>query len=59
MPFHAHFEDGKRHGMGDWEITLTDQTDIADDLRRGESFRQYELNTFRPNGFNERDMTLF
>ena len=56
--FHAYFEDDK-HGIGDWEITLIDQTDSVDDLRRQESFWQYELDTFQPNGLNERDVALF
>ena len=38
--FHAHFEDDKYHGMSDSEITLTDQTECVDDLRRRESFWQ-------------------
>ena len=57
--FHAHFEDDKHHGISDWEITLIDQTDSVDNLRRRESFRQYELDTFQPNGLNERDVALF
>ena len=57
--FYAHFEDHKHHGISDWEITLIDQTDSVDDLRRRESFWQYELETFQPNGFNERDVAIF
>ena len=57
--FHAHFENDKHHGISDWEITLTDQTDSVEDLRRRESFQQYELDTFQPNGLNERDVALF
>ena len=34
VSFHAYFEDDKHHGMGDWEITLTDQIDKVGDLRR-------------------------
>ena len=34
VSFHPHFEDDKRHGMSDWEITLIDQTDSVDNLRR-------------------------
>ena len=45
--------------MSDWEITLIDQTDSVDDLRRRHSFWQYELNTFQPNGLNERDVAFF
>ena len=57
--FHAHFEDDKHHGISDWEITLIDQTDSVDNLRRREYFWQYELDTFQPNGLNERDVALF
>ena len=32
--FQAHFEDDKHHGISDWEITLIDQTDSVNDLRR-------------------------
>ena len=45
--------------MSDWEISLIDQAGSADDLRRRESFWQYELDTFQPNGLNERDVALF
>ena len=45
--------------MSDWEITLIDQTDSVDNLRRRDSFWHYELDTFQPNGLNERDMKLF
>ena len=58
MSFHAHFEDDKHHGMSDWEITLVHQTDSVDDLRK-KSFWQYEVDTFQPNGLNERDVALF
>ena len=57
--FHAHFEDVKHHGMSDWEINLVDQAERVDDLRRRESFWQYELNAFQPNGLNEPDVALF
>ena len=45
--------------MSDWEITFIDQTDSVDDRKRRESFWQYELDTFQPNGLNERDVALF
>ena len=57
--FHACFEDDKHHGIRDWEITLIDETDSVDNLRRRESFWQYELDTFQSNGLNERDVALF
>ena len=58
-PFHAHFEDDKHHGMSDWETTLVNQAESVDDLRRIESFWQCELDSFQPNGLNERDVVLF
>ena len=45
--------------MTDWEITLIDQVESVDDLRRRESFWQYELDIFQTNGLNERDVALF
>ena len=57
--FYTHFGDDKHHGMSDWEITLIDQMVIVDNLKRRESFLQYELDTFQPNGLNERDVALF
>ena len=47
--FHAHLADGVHSGEGDWEVGLIDQSDSTEDLRRGESFWQYELDTFQSN----------
>ena len=40
-------------------LSLIDQAESVDDIRRRESFWQYELDTFQPNGLNERDVALF
>ena len=45
--------------MSDWEISLIDQIDSVEDLRRRESCWQYELNTFQPNGLDECDVAPF
>ena len=45
--------------MSDWEIPLIDQAESVDDLSKRESFWQYELDNFQPNGLNERDVALF
>ena len=45
--------------MSDWEITLIDQAESVDDLRRIESFWQYEHDTLQTNGLNEHDVALF
>ena len=58
VSFHAHFE-GDKHGMSDWEIILINQTEDVDNRKRRESLWQYELDTFQPNGLNERDVALF
>ena len=45
--------------MSDWEITLIDQTDSADNLRRKGSFWQYEFDTVQPNEPNASNMAFF
>ena len=44
--------------MDDWEVRLIDQTDDVEDLRKTESFWQHEMDTFQPNGLNEREVAL-
>ena len=44
--FHAHFGKESHNGESDWLVTLVDQADSTEELRRKESFWQYELNTF-------------
>ena len=43
----------------DWEVRLIDQTDNVEELKKRESFWQHELDTFPPNGLNEREVALF
>ena len=57
--FHAHFADGVQSCESDWEVRLIDQSDSTKDLRKRESFWQHELDTFQPNGLNEREVALF
>ena len=52
--FHSHFADDIHSGEGDWEVRLIDQSDRTEDLRKRESFWQHELDTFKPNGLNQR-----
>ena len=40
--------------MEDWEITIVDRAENVSELRRRESFLQHRLDTFIPNGLNER-----
>ena len=57
--FHAHFADGVHSDEGDWEVRLIDQSHSTEHLRKRESFWQHELDTFQPNGLNEREVALF
>ena len=57
--FNTHFVEVNHNGEDDWEVRLIDQTDNVEDLRKRESFWQHELDTFQPNGLNEREVALF
>ena len=56
--FHAHFAEGLHQGESDWEVRLIDQG-VSVDVRRRESYWQYELDTFQQNGLNKHEVTLF
>ena len=56
--FHAHFSLPDHNGKADWAVTLIDQAENEQSVRRKECFWQYQLNTFNPNGLNEREVTL-
>ena len=56
--FHAHFAEGLYQGESDCEVRLIDQGVSVDDVRRRESYWQHELDTFQPNGLNERKVAL-
>ena len=40
-------------------MRLIDQTDNIEDLRKRESFSQHELEIFKSNGLNGREVALF
>ena len=54
--FHQHFKLPEHNGMDDWRVTFIDRPDDRKELRRRESFWQYKLNTFFPQGLNERNV---
>ena len=56
--FHSHFTEDCHCGEDDWNVTLIDQANNLEEVRRKESFWQHELNTFEPHGLNEREVTL-
>ena len=57
--FNAYFAEVNHNGEDDLEVRLIDQTDNVEELKKKESFWQYELHTFQPNGLNGRDGVLF
>ena len=57
--FHAHIVEGLQQGEKDWEVRLIDQGVSVDDTRRREPYWQHKLDTFQPNGLNEREADLF
>lgn len=58
LSFHSHFEQPDHNGMEDWSFTLIDHAESLSRLRRKESFWQHKLDSFQPNGLNEREVTL-
>ena len=57
--FYAHLAESLHQGESDSEIRLIDQGVSVDDVIQRESYWQHELDTFRPNGLNEREVALF
>ena len=43
----------------DWEVRLIDHGVSVDDVRQREFYWQHKLDTFQPNGLNEREVALF
>ena len=56
---YIYFAEVNHNGEDDWEVRLIDQTDNVEELRKRGSFWQHELDTFQPNGLNEREVALF
>ena len=56
--FHDHFCQAGHSGISDWSLKLIDQADDETSLRIKESFWQHKLNTFVPNGLNEREVYI-
>ena len=55
---HAHFKQADHNGFSDFEFTLIDQAADLRALRCKEAFWQYQLETFNPNGLNEREVNM-
>ena len=52
--FYLHFNSEGHNRMEDWKITISDKAENVLELRRRESYWQHRLDTFIPNGLNER-----
>ena len=52
--FHRHFNYEGHNWVEDWKITITDRAENVVELRRRQSYWQHSLDTFIPNGLNER-----
>ena len=53
---HAHFAQSDHNGFSDFSFKLIDSAKNEADLRQRESFWQYRLATFTPQGLNLRDV---
>ena len=56
--FNVHFAEVNHNGEDNWEVKLIDQNDNLEELRKREFFGQHELDTFQPNGLNEREVAF-
>ena len=54
--FLNHFCQAGHNGISDWSLKIIDQAEDEASLRRRESFWQNKLNTFVPNGLNDREV---
>ena len=55
---HAHFNQQDHNGIDDWSFKIIDSAIDITSVRRKESYWQHRLNTFIPNGLNERKVSL-
>ena len=56
---HAHSKVGVQRAEGDLRVRLIDESDNTEDLRKGNSFWQHLLGTFKTNGLNGCEAALF
>lgn len=53
---HQHFNQQGHKGANDWVFTIIERAPNINILRKRERFWQYNLNTFDPDGLNEREV---
>ena len=54
--FHEHFSSDDHNGIQNWVITLIEQVDNEKFLRQKDLFWAHKLDTFYPNGLNQREI---
>ena len=54
---HRHFRQSNHKGTNDWEFVLIDEAPDLDTVRKKESFWQYKLNVFQPDGLCEKTVS--
>ena len=56
---HSHFAQHGHNGVGDFSFKIIDGAGSLKEIRKKESFWQYKLKTFLPEGLNERNVSTF
>ena len=56
---HSHFAQHGHNGVGDFSFKIIDGADSLSEIRKRESFWQYKLRTFLPEGLNDRNVSTF
>ena len=56
--FHDHFAEKNHNGIDDWEFVIIDKGSSMESVRKKEANWQNILNTFSPNGLNEKNVPL-
>ena len=57
--FHSHSSQLGHIGMADWQFMLIHSASDTNTIRRKESFWQFKLNTFWPDGLNEKEVEYY
>ena len=56
---HSHFSQEGHNGVADFSFKIIDGADSLNEVRKKESFWQYKLKTFLPDGLSERNVDTF
>ena len=56
---HSHFSQDDHNGIHDFSFKIIDSARNLTELRKRESFWQYKLRTFTPEGLNDRNVTTY